>query len=304
MSLALASCARTPAPPVVTVPDPAPAPAPAAAPVDVRVLDGGEEPRVPLRYRIAAGQTESLVMEVATELKLAIGDLGPPVKRPTVRVSMEVTAREVQPALLLEGKVVKFDFREDPTIAPAVVAAVRSALDGLPGTTWRAVFNDRGVPERIDLPLPPDANTDLVAILDGLRDSIRLLLPPLPEPPVGKNARWQLRRRAPVGWFAVEETTTFRLGAFADGHRPLLLLLELASGEQTVNDPGMLPGATATLTSFEGKGSGRIELELEKIVQPSTIGWAGSGKGTGRTAGEPPAPLTVTVESSIHVQRR
>jgi hypothetical protein len=303
-ALVLASCARSAPPAVAPIAPPAPAAAEADPAVDLRLLEGGAEPRAPLRYRIAAGQTESLIMDVSAQLKLAISDTDPPVPNPKVRLTMEVTARSVEPAVTLEGRISRVEIPEDPTIPPAVVTAVRADMDRLVGLAWTVVFTDRGLLQRLDLAAPADANSQVVTALDHVREALRLLLPPLPEQPVGKNGRWQLRQRTSAGFAKVDQTATFRLGAVAEGNRPLMVLLALSSGEQRLNLPGAPPGASYTLTSFEGKGSGQIEVELGKIVQPSTIGWSGSAKGVAHAAGEPPVQMTMTVDSSVNVRRK
>ena len=67
--------------------------APAAPSVEVSVLEPGDEPRAPLRYRIPSGQLERLVMDVGVQMKLVVGDRsGSP--RFTVRLTMEVEDRK------------------------------------------------------------------------------------------------------------------------------------------------------------------------------------------------------------------
>jgi hypothetical protein len=272
--------------------------------IEARLLAAGDEPRAPLRYRLAPGQREALVLELTTELKLAIGDMSPPlVRSPTVRLAMEVEVVGARPELGFQGKITKVEIPEDPAIPSNVITAVRSDLERLNGTAWSALFSDRGRPERVLLAAPAEANTQLVATVDRVREALAMLLPPLPEAPVGKNARWQVRRKGTVGPAQVEETAIYKLGAAEEPPR-LTVTLGMNAGEQALQMPGMPPGSTLALSTFEGGGKGQIDLDLGRIVQPSSIRWSALGRGTARPANEPPAPVTLTVDASNSVRRR
>jgi hypothetical protein len=273
------------------------APAPA---VDVSVLEPGDEPRAPLRYRIRQGQRERLVMDVGVQMKLVVGDMGG-TPRYTVRVTMDVQAVTGRPQAQLEGKMIKVEVLDEPGVPPATATALRSDLDRMAGLGWKAVFTDLGHLELLALPAPADANPQLLNTLDWIRDSLRLLLPPLPLTPVGRNARWQAHRSATIATARVDETTIYKLGA-SDGHPQLAVTLGMEAGQQGLS-PGTPPGTVVTLSSFEGGGKGLIDLALDHIVQPSTLRWAASGKGTATPAGEPPAPITLALEAAVTVRR-
>jgi hypothetical protein len=267
-------------------------------PSDVSVLDPGAQPRAALRYRLRQGLSESLVMDVAVQMKLAVGDLGPPVPVPTVRVSMDLRALAGGPRAQLEGKIVKVEVVDEPAVPPALTAALRSDLDRLAGLSWNAVFTDVGHLELLALPAPADANPQLLKTLDWIREALRVLLPPLPAAPVGKNARWQARRAVTIATARIEETAIYKLAA----PDQLAVTLGMDAREQALSAVTP-PGTVLTLTSFEGGGKGQIDLALDHIVQPTTLRWAASGKGTATPAGEPPAPVTLGLEAAVMVRR-
>ena len=277
---------------------PGPKAAPPAAPVDVSVIEPGREPRAPLRYRIRTGQSESLVMEVGVQMKLVVGDLAPAAPNPTVRVTMKVQALTGTPRLYLEGKIAKVEVVEDPAVPAALMTALRSDLDRLTGMKWLAHFTELGHLETLGMPAPSDANPQLQKTLDWIREGLRLLLPPLPLTPVGKNARWQARRSATIATARVEETAIYKLDGSA-----LAVTLGMDAREQPLH-PGTPPGTALVLSSFEGGGKGQIDLMLDHIVQPTTLRWAASGKGTATPAGEPPAPITLGLESAVVLKRK
>jgi hypothetical protein len=274
---------------------------PPPPPDDITVLDPGGPPRSSLRYRLHEGQREQLVMDLAVQMKLVVGDMGPPAPSPTVRVSMEVRALAGSPRPQLEGRMVKVEVIEEPGVPPAVVTAVRSDLDRMAGLTWKAAFNDLGRLELLALPAPAEANPQLANTLDWIRDALRTLLPPLPRTPVGTNARWQARRTATIATARIDETAIYKL-AGGDGHHQLAVTLGMDARQQPLS-PGTPPGTVMTLLSFEGGGKGQVDLELDHIVQPTTVRWAASGKGTATPAGEPPTPITLGLESAVMIKR-
>jgi hypothetical protein len=269
--------------------------------VPVELLEAGAEPRAPLRYRLG-DQRDTFLLELATQLRLAIGDLAPPAPTPSVRITIEVRAAQAQRRVALEGTIVKVEIPEEPGVPAAVVTAVRADLERLTGITWKAEFTDTGNPELLALEAPADANAQLVTTLSRIRESLRRLLPPLPDAPVGKNARWRVRGAATVGPVHIDETAIYKLGA-GDGRTSLQVTLGMAAADQPLVMPGTPPGAALALTSFEGGGKGQIELGLDHIVQPSTLRWAASGKGTAQPAGEPLSPISLGLEASAVVRR-
>jgi hypothetical protein len=120
---------------------------------------------------------------------------------------------------------------------------------------------------------------------------------------VGKDARWQIRRRASIATARIDETTIYKL-ASSEGRTQLQVTLGMDAPEQPLTLAASPPGTTWVLSSFEGGGKGQIDLQLARIVQPTTLRWAASGKGTATPAGEPPAPFTLGLDAAVIVKRR
>jgi hypothetical protein len=170
------------------------------------------------------------------------------------------------------------------------------------GLGWKATFTDRGHLDLLSLPAPKDSNTQLLTTLEWVREGLRLLLPPLPQTPVGKDARWQTRRRSIIATAKVDETVIYRLAG--NGQPQLAVTLGMDAVEQALTPPGSPPGTSWKLTSFEGGGKGQIDLHLTSIVQPTSLRWAASGKGTATTAADPPRSFTMGLDAALTVKRR
>jgi hypothetical protein len=135
-----------------------------------------------------------------------------------------------------------------------------------------------------------------------IREALRLLLPPLPDEPVGRGARWQARRRAQVGPASADENAVYTLTDLTDDRLRLAVKLALTGGEQSPRVTGLPPGATLKLTSLTGTGSGTVELDL-RALQPSTdLRWSAVALGSTEPAGEPPAAVRMTTTVSFAVR--
>jgi len=185
-----------------------------------------------------------------------------------------------------------------------VVAAVGSDLEGLAGTTLTAVVTPRGHVARLAMSLPRDTNPQLQTTIEWVRNALRLLLPVLPDEPVGKGARWEARSPAPVGPIRATETLLYTLNsATVDPRLRLAVKVTLTAGEQTAAVPGLPPGAKVTIRSLTGEGSGSADLALTSLVPTSDLHWTTTATGTAQPTGEPLAPVRIKTTNTVSHRR-
>lgn len=316
-ALVVAACAGSPRP----TPDHSPAAGTGAAPgapgsagdlgllppPAVKLLDAGTNPRATLRYQFTAGQAETLVMELAGSMNLAVGDMAPPEMRtPAVRLGIELRARGVDASgqVSLEGTIERVEVAPAPDVPSAVVAAVGSDLEGLAGTTLTAVVTPRGHVARLAMSVPRETNPQLHTTMDWVRNGLRLLLPVLPDEPIGKGARWEARSPALVGPIRATETLLYTLNsATVEPRLRLAVKVTLAAGEQTAAVSGLPPGAKITIRSLAGEGAGSADLALTSLVPTAEIHWTTAGTGTAQPTGEPLAPVRIKTSNTIAYRR-
>jgi hypothetical protein len=305
LGLALAGCA---APQAVAPDDPALTERGiSAAPIELRLIGAGQAPRQPLRYQVAAGATETVVVELADTMKLAVGDMAPPeVRGPPLRLTLSLRARAVDPngRITIAATIAKVEVPAAPPVPAGVTGAVASELEGLSGATFSALVSGRGYLERLALDTPEGASPQLATAVERLRQSLRHLWPPLPDEPVGPGAAWGARWKSSIGPAAVDERVEYTLSARQSGKLLLAIKLTLSAAAQTVVVPGMPPGASLTLDALSGTGAGKAEVQLSHLAQSGELRWSANATGSSRPAGDPAAPVRLDTTTALTMRPR
>jgi hypothetical protein len=249
-------------------------PAPELA-AQVKLLEPGEQPRQALRYKFHLDHPETVAMDLRMAMGMEVGAAKQPeTDTPGVRMTLQLTPKVVTP----EGRL-RYDFRleaieviKDPVVRPDMVAAVEFQTRPLIGLAGSAEVDPRGMTRTVDFVQSPEASPAAVqGLLDNLRQSIRGIASPLPEEPVGKGATWEIS--IPVDTPAVKLTqiSTHTLKEIRADKGKIDIGIRQEAAAQPIAFPGMSPGATASLESLVGVGSGAMEFDLNKLVPESTV---------------------------------
>jgi hypothetical protein len=313
LALALLACSTAPSPH-----PPAPAPAsddpnsdevafsatvPPLLTAEVALIDAGAQPRQTLRYHPRAGQSRPVLVELATALSLAVGEMNPPeVRTPVLRLTIDLDPRAIDASgrMNIEGTLSRVETR--PGSAPTAVASALAAdVERLRQTRFVARISSRGLIEHLSLPTVAEPSSQLGTVSGWIREALRLLLPPLPDQPVGRGARWQARRRTQIGAASANENAVYTLTGLTDSRLRLAVKLRLSAGEQTPAVPGLPPGATLKLTSLAGSGAGTVDVDLSALQPRTDLRWTATALGSTDRPGDPPAPvrMATTVELAI-----
>jgi hypothetical protein len=275
---------------------------------EIALLEPGAQPRKTLRYHPQAGRSQSVVVELATALTLAVGEMSPPeVRTPVIHLAIDLQPRFVDGGgtLTLQGTLSRVEILPG-TASPAVATALAADLDRLAQARFTARITSRGVMEDLAFAPAADASVQLATAMSWIREALRLLLPPLPEEPVGPGARWQARRRIQLGAAAASEQAVYTLATVTETRLRLGVKLRLSAGEQNPTVAGLPPGATLKLTSLAGAGAGTIELDVAQLQPRTNLRWSATAVGSTEPAGEPPAPvrMVTTVELAVRPGER
>ncbi len=295
-----------PPPPAADVP-PIPRLGPAVsrtlAPPRITLLEAGAGPTRRLVYALAPDARETLQLELHDRLRLEIGDVQPTEARPPrLRLTLALRTRSVRGGFVLEGKIARAAVVAGD--APqALEAAFRTDLEGLVGTPLAVSFDARGVATELELPDPQTAPPPIAALLARLAEALPTLLAPLPDAPVGRDARWEIRRATSVGPLAVEELARVSLIEL-DGQRGRLeIALAHEAQPQPLAVPGLPPDARVRLRAMSGEGRARREVQLDRVAQPAEATIASVGVGTATAPGEAPAEVRIRIETTTSTSR-
>jgi hypothetical protein len=240
----------------------------------VKVTAPGAAPRRALRYKFKAGTTEYLEMDMKMSMGMSMGGKSAPkTDLPTIRTLMRIDAKEVTPEgdLRCDLSTEKVDVLDDVAVDPKLRAAVEKEMKGIVGLHGKARISARGVASETEFDLGPGASETLKSQLDTIRDSVRQMSVPFPEEEVGKGAKWDVTSRVPLGGALVDSKTSYTLTKLeADRADAEIAITMSAPPNQPMHIGALPPGATATLDSVAGTGSGKVSPSFVRLVGTST----------------------------------
>jgi hypothetical protein len=222
----------------------------------VRVLDPGMTPRVPLRYRVAPGQTEVLYLEMARVQAMRAGERGAEAGMPPVQLEVKVGPAEPtsqgfirHPVQITQVRLSRMAEQLTPAqraemermLAPLLQLQGWSEMD-VQGRVRRAEF--RGLDD-----IPPMLRT----MLGNIRTA--LLSVPFPDEPVGVRARWEVERRLQLYGVWVDQVVTYDIERMDDKQLALQITARQSAPAQAIAG-GRLEAYQASLI-----GSSVVRLE-------------------------------------------
>lgn len=286
-------------------------PLPETRPV-VTLLDPGAEPRLALRYRLTPGAEETLVMR--TEMSMDTRADGMPmsaVEYPPVAMTLrlrilpggEERHEHARAQARYEFALETVDVEDTPDVPPETMVAMRRHFQEITGMTGSADVDARGFNWNARMEHPraqgPGATPAIRQMMDSAAQGMDRMSAPLPEEPVGRGARWELRQTIEQNGVTLEQRTLFELVEL-DGQRGTLATqVTQRAGRQPMTVAGM-PAGTAELLSLASTGSGRLQFDLDRLVPRSTLAMR-SDYGVRVTSGGAPQVLETHVEMRIEI---
>jgi hypothetical protein len=242
-----------------------------AQPAPEVVLDApGEGTPQLLRFAPVAGATHTIVMTMDVEVAMTVGgNAPPPTRAPRTTMTSENHVREVAAdgSFRIDNRMTRVDVEGDPN--DPMVAAYRAQLEPLTRVTGWSAADPRGRVLGIELVIPDDLSPSSRQSVESARDTLRQLLPSLPEEPVAPGARWH------------SEAPLVTSNGITLLHRVSYELLEvdevgfvLAVQVDQRAEPQALPsapGTSAELLAMVGRGEGRVSLRFDGGVRSSAM---------------------------------
>lgn len=248
---------------------------------EVTLATPGRGKRAPLRYQFVAGATQTLTMtmdmQLAMALRTAPGAVETPLPRarlPKTRFTLELRVAEVAAdgTATLEYRYRSFEVLADPEVNPAVLEATSKSLAELSGVAGRMVVSDRGFVEEHRLDLPAKLSPEAKQSLKSIKRSMGQLAAPLPQEPVGKGARWQVKTAVELNGATLDMVSITELTERKGKRAKLKTAIEQTSGRQDLELNGIKSQLVSAL--FTANGSSLIDLGA---LAPRSAAVKGSG---------------------------
>lgn len=242
--------------------------------ITVELLEAGDEPRKPLRYKFEEGRKDTMMMEMKMEMELELGGTkAPKVPLPAMQMAMSIHSKEVSPEgnLRYEFKLDSASVADTPGVSPMVVSSVKSELAKMEGLSGWAEVSARGFTQDAEVNVPAGAGQQLQQVINNMRQQIRQMSSPFPEEPVGKGARWVVHMPIDTPALKLTQKATYELESIEGDTCTMKMDIVQTAPPQEMKTPNMPPGASARLESLASTGSGNMLVDLTKPVPRSDM---------------------------------
>ena len=240
----------------------------------IELLNVGTGTKQKLRFQPAANFKQSAVMTVNMDMVMSIaGQPLPPFKQPATVITLQTTVTKIDPNgdIHYEFSYSDLDFTGDTNLPPQVLNKIRSQLKKIVGTKGSAIVDNRGYTKQVKLVLPPDLDPSLKQMMEQMTDSLEQLSSPVPQEAVGIGSQWRVSSTLNVGGMNLKQTATYQLVNLKNGVANLNInVKQVASPFQKLTTPGLPPGMTLTLKSYNGTGQGQSTIALNRLMPISS----------------------------------
>ena len=284
-----ASAAQSATPPALANPSPARAGAAAALPKapggilppgeadkilklgatpTVKLIEAGAGPRAELSYAFIPGK-QVLGMKLDLRMGISVGGKSiPATPVPQMVMLLDLTAGDRSPAgdTRVEGTIQGVTVDAKGPAQEQIAGAMRPQLDALKGVGMTHLVSSKGHVHDLKLKLPPGLPAAAEQMLTGMSQSFESMVAPLPVEPVGKGARWQVVTRVVNAGTDIVQLATYTLKSRAGQKATIDVAITQLASSGSIKAPGMPPGVTATLRSFNSTGSGTTRVDMTSIA--------------------------------------
>lgn len=230
-----------------------------AAQVDL--VEKGAKPRVLLDYTPAVGTSQTVRVTMGLGLSMDMMGMAVPIEVPTTWFDMKTVVLEDTPdGLRCQTTVTDVGVLEG-NADPAMVEGMRAELAPLAGLEGTYLIGPQGMAESLSFDIPEGLGAESTA---QLQKSMASGVPVLPPKKVGVGAVWTVTQQLDDQGFTMDQVTTFTLQALEGRVATLGVEITQSAEPQPVVTADMPEGATSTLDSLEGAGTGGMVVDLDQ----------------------------------------
>lgn len=254
--LTTASCRSEFQPQAVQVVDPGP---PERVLPTIRVLDHGMAPRVPVRYRVAPGQTEVLYLEVVRARAVQAGQEAAGGAIPPVQLQVEIGPAEATPNGFIRHPIqitqVRLSRMADK-MSPAQREQIEKTLAPLLRVRGWSEIDIQGRVRRGEFEGMEDVPPNLRTMLGNVRAA--LMTVPFPDDPLGARAKWEVERKLQFSGVWVDQVVSYEIREMSGNQ----LTLQVAARQSA--EPQTIPGGR--LEAYQASVIGSSVVRLDHFV--------------------------------------
>lgn len=241
--------------------------APAGAAADekeepgVKILQPGAEPRTKLRYQVADGASETLVVE-QTRTDALVGQKPRTVPPTRLTVGLAAKGKGATGDWDWSYEVKAATLGGDGKVAGASSAQVQKELQKIVGVKGTFAVSDRGHVRKVEPVIPPGADPIVTMVAPGLADSIQSAFVALPAAAVGVGARWERTFPSRQAGITVNTVATYEVVSMTGDQVKLKTSSKQDAAKQTVE---LVPGQKIEMSGYKAETTGEITLGTKRL---------------------------------------
>jgi hypothetical protein len=297
----------SPSPAVSPVTAQTPTNAETAAQTPITLLSAGAEPRQELRFTPAANlaQTTQLTMQMDMVMSMA-GQTIPSLELPGNIVTYLVNVKQIDANgdIHYEARCTDITVTEGENVRPEVRSQIEAQLQNVIGSGGTFLIDNRGNIKQADLVLPENADPMMQQVFEQLSSSMQQLSTPFPAESVGLGAKWSMSYALTMNGLTFMQNVTYELVDLQDNVATLNIGIEQQAEPQTVDAPGLPPGAKITLNEMRSQGSGQVVMQLDRLmpIGGSLSMQTDTDMTVSPGSGSPDSPVSTTMNMQMNWQ--
>jgi len=241
-----------------------------SANLSLELFDPGAEPRQELRFTPAVNAKQTVAMTVDMDITMSINGQSPPqIDTPAVEIKIEtqVTKVDANGDIYTDFSYSDVDVIPAPNTPPELVNTMRSQLQSLVGLQGSIIIDVQGNTKDINFDLPENLDPISEQMFEQMSNSLKQLSSPFPSEAIGVGAKWQVPNSVSINnGISINQIATYELVSLQDNIATLEVSLEQNAPPQSINLPGMPPGASVELESLDSEGQGDMTIGLSQIM--------------------------------------
>ena len=239
------------------------------ADVVVELISPGEMPREEIRFQPKSGQTESIIMTMKMNQKIAIdGNSFPSPVTPAQKFTLKISTKDVASDgdVSFEFEFANIEVVDDPKSPSPLAPVLMNLLRPMIGSKGSAVVSNRGLTKKSEFKFNDGLAPQLKSMLDGMMDSVGKISSPVPVEPIGVGGKWKVVQKLTTNGLTLKQISTHELKKRnADGFEITTEIAQQAD-PQEVKSPLLPPGAKMNLESLSTDGNGTSAFRFTSIM--------------------------------------
>ena len=239
------------------------------APQAVELINEGQQPRQELRFTPQVNSQEILTMTMNMDMNRSIeGQVLSSVSSPPIIISMtvDITAVDANGDIHADFVYSDIDVVANENSTPGVIESMRSSMEQLIGFQGSLLMDNLGNTKEVNFVLPDNLDATNRQLMKQTLDALKQISSPLPKEAIGIGAQWRHTNTVTVNGLTFDQITTYELQDIQGSVTAIKTLVEQQADPQPLNFPGIPPGASVNLVSYDAYGNGEMTLNLNQVM--------------------------------------